>query len=61
MLFALNISILLILGVLLGYILKNNVPHDRSLMFYMLASLFLLLGALLVYWGMSAFGVDLSW
>lgn len=48
-------------GVLLGYILKNNVPHERSFMFYTLASLFLMLGALLVYWGMSAFGVDLSW
>lgn len=48
-------------GVLLGYFLKRSVPHGRSFVFYTLATLFLLLGALLVYWGMSAFGADLSW
>ncbi|XP_072270798.1 glucose-6-phosphatase 3 [Pyxicephalus adspersus] len=48
-------------GVLLGYTLKRSVPHDRSFLFHMLISVFLLLGALLIYWGMNAFGIDLSW
>ncbi|XP_063819245.1 glucose-6-phosphatase 3 [Pseudophryne corroboree] len=48
-------------GVLLGYILPRTVPHGRGLGFFALVSLFLLFGALLVYWGMSAVGMDLSW
>ncbi|XP_018408213.1 PREDICTED: glucose-6-phosphatase 3 [Nanorana parkeri] len=48
-------------GVLLGYILKRSVPYNRSFVFYIMASMILLFGALLVYWGMSAFGADLSW
>ncbi|KAM9296267.1 glucose-6-phosphatase 3 [Gastrophryne carolinensis] len=48
-------------GVLLGCVLQRSVPHDRGFGFYCLASLFLLLGALLIHEGMSALGVDLSW
>ncbi|XP_075033358.1 glucose-6-phosphatase 3 [Mixophyes fleayi] len=48
-------------GVLLGHILPRSVPHDHGFGFFALASLFLLFGALLVYWGMSALRMDLSW
>ncbi|XP_077108652.1 glucose-6-phosphatase 3 isoform X2 [Ranitomeya variabilis] len=48
-------------GVFLGYVLPRTAPHDRNLVFFLRSSLFLLLGALLVYCGISAFGVDLSW
>ncbi|XP_069808833.1 glucose-6-phosphatase 3 isoform X3 [Dendropsophus ebraccatus] len=48
-------------GVFLGFILQRYAPYNRSFGFFALSSLGLLFGALLVYWGMSALGVDLSW
>ncbi|XP_053309834.1 glucose-6-phosphatase 3 [Spea bombifrons] len=48
-------------GVFLGHVLQRTVPRDRTLGFFTLASLFLLVGALLLNWIMSALGVDLSW
>ncbi|KAM5135798.1 glucose-6-phosphatase 3 [Mantella aurantiaca] len=51
----------IVFGVLLGHILKRSVPRSNSFLIYTLISLFLLLGALLIYEAMHAFGVDLSW
>ncbi|XP_053550391.1 glucose-6-phosphatase 3 [Bombina bombina] len=48
-------------GVFLGHILQRDIPVDRSFGFYALASLLLLLGALLINWVMSTIGFDLSW
>ncbi|XP_075701433.1 glucose-6-phosphatase 3 isoform X2 [Rhinoderma darwinii] len=48
-------------GVLLGSFLQRNAPHERSFGYFACSSLCLLSGALLVYWGMTAFGVDLLW
>ncbi|XP_071967408.1 glucose-6-phosphatase 3 isoform X1 [Engystomops pustulosus] len=48
-------------GVLLGYFLQRNAPLGRSFAFFTWSSLSLLIGALLIYWGMTAFGLDLSW
>ncbi|XP_066442503.1 glucose-6-phosphatase 3 isoform X2 [Eleutherodactylus coqui] len=51
----------LLTGILLGYFLQRNTPLGRSFAFFAWSSLCLLLGAVLIYWGMSAFGLDLSW
>ncbi|KAM4691662.1 glucose-6-phosphatase 3 [Rhinophrynus dorsalis] len=48
-------------GVFLGHVLKRTVPENHGFGFFGLTSLFLLIAALLLHWGMSALGVDLSW
>ncbi|KAM4622983.1 glucose-6-phosphatase 3 isoform 1-T3 [Discoglossus pictus] len=48
-------------GVFLGYVLQRHIPHERSLYFFARASFLLLIGAVVLHWGMSTLGVDISW
>ncbi|MEE6515146.1 hypothetical protein FKM82_023660 [Ascaphus truei] len=48
-------------GVCLGHVLQKRVPQDHGFRFFATASFLLLFGATILYWGMSAVGVDLSW
>ncbi|XP_029430100.1 glucose-6-phosphatase 3 isoform X2 [Rhinatrema bivittatum] len=51
----------IILGAALGHMLKSQVPMDKELGFYVLTSIALLLGTMLLYWTLVIIGIDLSW
>ncbi|XP_063315362.1 glucose-6-phosphatase 3 [Pelobates fuscus] len=51
----------IITGVFLGQVLERTVPRNRSFVFFALASLLLLFGAVFINWVMTVSGVDLSW
>nr|XP_006638340.1 PREDICTED: glucose-6-phosphatase 3 [Lepisosteus oculatus]XP_015217714.1 PREDICTED: glucose-6-phosphatase 3 [Lepisosteus oculatus] len=48
-------------GFVLGYALSRVVPDPRPLRFFVFLSGGLLLGTLLMHWGLERWGVDLSW
>ncbi|XP_066520348.1 glucose-6-phosphatase 3 [Hoplias malabaricus] len=48
-------------GVILGVFLNRTVPEQRLLVFFLVSSMVLLLGALLVYAGLEKIGIDVSW
>ncbi|XP_049636680.1 glucose-6-phosphatase 3 [Suncus etruscus] len=50
-----------VIGAVLGWLLAPQVPMERELCYYGLASLAILLGASLFYWVLFTLGFDVSW
>ncbi|XP_053121614.1 glucose-6-phosphatase 3 isoform X2 [Hemicordylus capensis] len=48
-------------GIGLGWLLEPQVPFEKELSFYLLASLSLFLSTMMTYWTLIALGIDLSW
>uniref|UniRef100_A0A8C8SHU4 Glucose-6-phosphatase 3 n=1 Tax=Pelusios castaneus TaxID=367368 RepID=A0A8C8SHU4_9SAUR len=51
----------IVTGAMLGWMLEACVPAERKLGFYISTSLALVLGAIGLYWGLIALGIDLDW